>query len=281
MRSRSPGRDAVRSPIRLLQATTFVSTLDRFAMPPMLVVIAGDAGRPAGRGGAGRGALLPRVRADAAGVGSGLRPAGPGPHPAACPCCWPGSRPPASALSRERRASWASPAAWPARSSPRPYPASLIYVGDTVPGDRRQHRDHRPDDRRRAGHRAGLGRRRRPGADLRQLAVASPSPAALRAGPGRAAAAAARAGPDGAPADAAARAAPAVSRSGITLLLLLLAFVEGAVLLGALTLLPRGGRAHRSDRGRGRRRHRVCTASPCFLGARLVGRLSPHWHRPG
>jgi predicted MFS family arabinose efflux permease len=31
-----------RSPIRLLQLTTFVSTLDRFAMPPMLVVIARD-----------------------------------------------------------------------------------------------------------------------------------------------------------------------------------------------------------------------------------------------
>jgi predicted MFS family arabinose efflux permease len=35
-----------RSPIRLLQATAFVSTLDRFAMPPMLVVIAHDLGVP-------------------------------------------------------------------------------------------------------------------------------------------------------------------------------------------------------------------------------------------
>jgi predicted MFS family arabinose efflux permease len=35
-----------RAPIRLLQLTTFVSTLDRFAMPPMLVVIARDLGVP-------------------------------------------------------------------------------------------------------------------------------------------------------------------------------------------------------------------------------------------
>ena len=34
------------SPIRLLQYTTFVSTLDRFAMPPMLVAIAVDLGVP-------------------------------------------------------------------------------------------------------------------------------------------------------------------------------------------------------------------------------------------
>jgi predicted MFS family arabinose efflux permease len=40
MGRRATGRSA--SPIRLLQATAFVSTLDRFAMPPMLVAIAVD-----------------------------------------------------------------------------------------------------------------------------------------------------------------------------------------------------------------------------------------------
>lgn len=39
-------RRPARAPIRLLQLTTFVSTLDRFAMPPMLVVIARDLGVP-------------------------------------------------------------------------------------------------------------------------------------------------------------------------------------------------------------------------------------------
>lgn len=34
------------SPIRLLQTTAFVSTLDRFAMPPLLVAIAADMGAP-------------------------------------------------------------------------------------------------------------------------------------------------------------------------------------------------------------------------------------------
>ena len=34
------------SPLRLLQATTLVSTLDRFAMPPMLVAIATSLGVP-------------------------------------------------------------------------------------------------------------------------------------------------------------------------------------------------------------------------------------------
>ena len=48
MRSRSAGAVPERSrpPILLLQATGFVSTLDRFAMPPMLVVIAHDLGVP-------------------------------------------------------------------------------------------------------------------------------------------------------------------------------------------------------------------------------------------
>ena len=46
--SRSAGTvpERSRSPILLLQATGFVSTLDRFAMPPMLVVIAHDLGVP-------------------------------------------------------------------------------------------------------------------------------------------------------------------------------------------------------------------------------------------
>lgn len=35
-------------PIRLLQATAFVATFDRFAMPPMLIAIAHDLGVPAG-----------------------------------------------------------------------------------------------------------------------------------------------------------------------------------------------------------------------------------------
>ena len=33
-------------PLRLLQATTFVSTMDRFAMPPMLLVTARSLGVP-------------------------------------------------------------------------------------------------------------------------------------------------------------------------------------------------------------------------------------------
>ena len=40
------GRRPTASPLRLLQLTAFVSTLDRFAMPPMLVAIAHDLDRP-------------------------------------------------------------------------------------------------------------------------------------------------------------------------------------------------------------------------------------------
>jgi len=40
------GRGRTASPLRLLQLTAFVSTLDRFAMPPMLVAIAHDLDRP-------------------------------------------------------------------------------------------------------------------------------------------------------------------------------------------------------------------------------------------
>ncbi|HWM75491.1 MAG TPA: hypothetical protein VNQ53_17210, partial [Nocardioides sp.] len=46
MRPSSSSREGTHAPIRLLQATAFVSTLDRFAMPPMLVVIAHDLGVP-------------------------------------------------------------------------------------------------------------------------------------------------------------------------------------------------------------------------------------------
>ena len=63
--SSGPGtgrRRAGLSPIRLLQLTSFVSTFDRFAMPPMLVVIAHDLGVPLAPDRPRRRRLLPGLR---------------------------------------------------------------------------------------------------------------------------------------------------------------------------------------------------------------------------
>ena len=158
MRSRSPGRDAVRSPIRLLQATAFVSTLDRFAMPPMLVVIAHDLGVPLADVRAGSRRLLPRLRAQPAAVGSGLRPAGPGADDAAHPA---GGRVGHAGVRAERLGRCARP-------DPRPGRRLLRRGLPRHPDLPRRHRarvarasrDRAADGRRRDRHRRRLGRRR-------------------------------------------------------------------------------------------------------------------------
>jgi predicted MFS family arabinose efflux permease len=228
-RTRAGGR----SPIRLLQTTAFVATFDRFAMPPMLVAIAHDLGVPlsqvvqaAGVYFLAYGVMQPvwgivsdslgRVRtmrltllvAALATIGSAFV-----------------STPVTLGLARGVAGAFFGAA----------YPASLIYIGDTVPMRRRQ-----PEVTRlmvgvalgTAGASAGAGA-------VAQLATwrvafvvtglaALVLVVLLRSLPEP------PAGPRGrllAP-------LATVLRSPTAVLVLGLAFAEGAVLLGVLTLLP-------------------------------------------
>ena len=212
-----------------------------------------------------------------AGVGHRLRPPRPGPHDAAHACWSPALLTLASALA------WTPLSLGVLRGLAggffgAAYPSALIYLGDTVAGGGPAAR-HRPaDGRGRDRHRARLGRRggarrRRSrggcafvvtGAASLVLAVGCcagcPSPGATRR-PGR----------------RSSRRSATVARSRVTLLVLLFAFAEGAVLLGALTLLPpavenAGATAAVAGAVTG-----VYGVS-VFLGSRLVGRLSPAWH---
>ena len=206
-------------------------------MPPMLVAIAHDLGVPAlpdrhrGR------CLLPGLRAEPAGVGLRVRPARPGAHDAADA---PGRGHPHPVVRAGLVAAVAgrSPRGLAGGFFGAAYPATLIYLGDTVPAASAAAR-HRPaDGRRRARHRRSL----RVGAGLladvaiwraafvvtgvASLVLAVDAAPAARAGSSRSARCPARSH------------CTRSRRSPVTLLVLLFAFTEGAVLLGALTLLP-------------------------------------------
>lgn len=262
-----------RSPIRLLQLTAFVSTLDRFAMPPMLVAIGHDLGVP----------LSEVVRAASAYfLVYGL------------------SQPVWGAVSdrlgrvRTMRLALLLAGVFTLASvlsgSPAvlgvarglaggffgaAYPASLIYLGDTVPVAVRQ----RDIARLMVGVAMGTALasvgagiladalswrlafvvtgvaslvlawmlRRLPEPELGYRSASLPEPLLT------------------------------ISRSRIALLVLLFAFTEGAALLGALTLLPPAVENTGATVALAGAVTGVYGIS-VFLGSWLVGRLSAHWH---
>ncbi|MDF1604239.1 MFS transporter [Nocardioides sp. YIM 152315] len=266
-------RTAQTTSLRRLQATTFVSTLDRFAMPPMLVAIAAGLGAPLSEIVQAAGAYFlvyglcqpvwgavsdrlgrvhtMRLTLLAAGLLSLLSAA-----------AW---SPLSLAVTRGLAGGFFGAA----------YPSTLIYVGDTVAISERQ----RDIARLMVGVAVGTALASVGAgvlADVSSWRVAFvitggasvvlswtlrrlPEPdAALRPGSVR-------------------EAVGSVRRSPVTLLVLLFAFAEGAVLLGGLTLLPpavedAGATAAVAGAVTG-----VYGVS-VFLGSRLVGRLAGSWH---
>jgi MFS family permease len=280
-----------RGSLRLLRTTTFVSTVDRFAMPPMLVVMAGALDVPlaalvhtAGLYFLTYGLMQPvwGVVSDRLGRVRTLR----------LSLLLAGIASAASALSAnvvQLGITRAVAGAFFAAA----VPASLIYVGDTVPGERRQTEV--------TGLMTGVAL----GTALASVGAGAlaqavswrltfivsaafalilvvllrrlPEPALLLPAPGP---------PDGAenpqrtPRKRATEPllAPAgrVVRSGSTLILLLLVFVEGGILLGGLTLLP----AAVEFTGASTTVAGAVTAVygiAVYVFARLTGRMSRHW----
>ncbi|MET0525884.1 MAG: MFS transporter [Nocardioides sp.] len=261
------------TPIRLLQLTAFVSTLDRFAMPPMLVAIAHDLGVPLSQIVTAAGAYflvyglsqplwgfvsdrLGRVRtmrltllvAGILTLSSAL--------------AW---GPVSLGITRGLAGGFFGAA----------YPATLIYLGDTVPAASRQ-----PFIARLmvgvalgtalasvgAGVLADVATwraafvitgvaslvlsrtlRRLPEPELgrRPLSLAAPL--------------------------------HEIRRSRITVLVLAFAFTEGAVLLGALTLMP-PAIEHTGVSSTLAGGVTAIYGMSVFLSSRLIGRLSAHWH---
>ncbi len=222
------------SPLRLLQVTTLVSTLDRFAMPPMLVVIAAGLDVPLTQVVTAAGAYFlvyglgqplwgfasdryGRVRAAAGEPGRG-RPAQPGlravPHRA-------GARHPARAGRRLLR---------------RGVPLALIYLGDTVAPALRQKAI--------TGLMVGVAvgtAVASAGAGLLADVATWRLPFLLTGSAALVLSVLLARLPE--PAVSGTRTTArvslaAISRSRVTLLVLLFALVEGVVLLGSLTLLP-------------------------------------------
>jgi predicted MFS family arabinose efflux permease len=268
---RAPESGPSRSSLRLLQVTAFVSTIDRFAMPPMLLAISRDLGVPlhsvvttAGIYYLTYGAMQPvwgmvsdrlgrvrtlRLTLVLAGVATAASAAVGG----------------ITGLTIARGLAGAFFAA--------AFPASLIYLGDTVPSVRRQQEI--------AGLLVGVAL---------GTAVASVGAGALaqlvswRAAflvTGAAAlllAVALRRLPEpvGVPRQSLLAPVRQVLTSRVALLVLVLAFVEGAVLLGSLTLLP----AAVESAGAGAALAGAVTAVygvAVFVFARLVGSLSRRW----
>ncbi len=262
-----------RPPILLLQLTAFVSTLDRFAMPPMLVVIAHDLGAPLSDIVTAAGAYflvyglsqpvwgtvsdrLGRVRTMrttlvVAGIFTLISAAAWGPV--------------SLGITRGLAGGFFGAA----------YPATLIYLGDTVPALTRQ----RYIARLMVGVAMGTALASVGAGVLADLltwraafvvtGIAAlvvswalrhlPEPVLTRALP-----------------------SPLVPlrqmvRSPITLLLLAFAFTEGAVLLGCLTLLPSAVENAGASVTLAGGITAVYGVS-VFLSSRLVGRLSARWH---
>ncbi|MDQ4055330.1 MAG: MFS transporter [Actinomycetota bacterium] len=262
-----------RSPIRLLQLTAFVSTLDRFAMPPMLVVIAHDLGVPLADIVRAAGAYflvyglsqplwgavsdrLGRVRT----MRLTLLMAG------LCTL--------ASALSGST-AVLAVARGLAGGFFGAAYPASLIYLGDTVPAALRQ----RDIARLMVGVAIGTALASAGAGVLAdalswRLAFVATGVASL------ALVWMLRHLPEpelGYRATSPIEPLLTVARSRIGLLVLLCAFTEGAVLLGGLTLLPPAV----ENAGASVALAGVVTGVygiSVLFGSWLVGRLSMHWH---
>lgn len=266
------GTSEPRSPIRLLQTTAFVSTLDRFAMPPMLVAIAHDLGVPlssvvnaagayflvyglsqplwgmvSDRIGRVRTMRLTLLLAGLCAIGSALT-----------------GSPTTLGIARGLAGGFFGAA----------YPATLIYLGDTVPASVRQR-------------------------DIARLMVGvatSTALASVGAGiladlvswraafvvTGAAAIALAwvlRSLPEPAVHRPGSLLAPIreIGHSRMGMLVLVFAFTEGAVLLGALTLLPPAVEYAGATTALAGAVTGVYGIS-VFLSSRLVGRLSQSWH---
>jgi len=260
-------------PIRLLQLTAFVSTLDRFAMPPMLLAIAHDLGVPLSQVVTAAGAYflvyglsqpvwgsisdrLGRVRTMrlmllVAGVLTLVSAAAWGPV--------------SLGITRGLAGGFFGAA----------YPATLIYLGDTVPAASRQ----RSIARLMVGVAMGTALASVGAGVLADLltwraafvitGLASLVLAWLLkrlAEPEH----------DRQPASPIA-AGRAIARSPITLVVLLFAFIEGAVLLGALTLLP-SAIEHAGSTAALAGGVTAVYGLSVYLSAQLVGRLSVSWH---
>ena len=259
--------------LRLLQVTTFVSTLDRFAMPPMLVAIARDLDAPLSDVVQAAGAYF---------LVYGL-----------CQPVWGAVSDRigrvrtmrltlllAGGLALLSAAAWSPLALLVFRGLAggffgAAYPATLIYIGDTVPIRERQ----RDIARLMVGVATGTAL-----ASVGAGVVADVSSwrvAFVVTGAASVALAwTLRRLPEP---DAAARpgsvreAVGTVVRSPVALVVLVFAFVEGAVLLGGLTLLPPAVESTGASAAVAGAVTAVYGIA-VFLGSRLVGRLAATWH---
>ena len=261
------------SPLRLLQATTLVSTLDRFAMPPMLVAIATSLGVP----------LTQVVTAAGAyflvyGLGQPL---------------W-GFASDRYGRVRTLRTSLVVAGVLSLVSALSPtvlvlgilrglaggffgaaYPSALIYLGDTVAPARRQQAI--------TGLMVGVAvgtAAASAGAGLLADVATWRLPFVLTGSAALVLAVLLRRLPEPTPTGTRATARTslsAIGRSRVTLLVLLFAFVEGVVLLGALTLLPtavESAGASTTVAGAVTGVYGIAV----LVGSSSVGRLSLAWH---
>lgn len=260
------------SPVVLLQSTAFVSTLDRFAMPPMLVAIALDLGVPlsqvvqaAGAYFLAYGLMQPvwGMVSDRFGVVRTLR-----------------VTLLLSAVATTASALALSPLALGLLRCltggffGAAFPAALIYLGDTVPAVRRQGQI----TRLMAGFALGMTAAS-VGAGVLAHLVSWRVVFVLTgvAGLGLSLALRHLAEPATARTRRLTTSIVLTVRSRSTVLILLLAFAEGAVLLGALTLLPPAVEAigvSSAVAGAVTAMYGVSV----FASARLVGRLSQRYH---
>jgi predicted MFS family arabinose efflux permease len=260
-------------PIRLLQLTAFVSTLDRFAMPPMLVAIAHDLGAPLSEVVTAAGAYflvyglsqpvwgtvsdrLGRVRT----MRVTLLLAG--------------------ILALVSAFSWSPVTLGVSRGLAggffgAAYPATLIYLGDTVPAASRQ----RAIARLMVGVAMGTALASIGAGVLADLlswrvafVITGLSSLVLSWTLHRLAEPEVERPPGSAFAPL-----RQLARSPIALLVLLFAFTEGAVLLGALTLLPSAVEGTGASAALAGAVTAVYGVS-VFASSQLVGRLSARWH---
>ena len=261
------------SPLRLLQVTTLVSTLDRFAMPPMLVAIAASLDVPLTQvvtaAGAyflvyGLGQPLWGFASDRYGRVRTLR----------------GSLVVAGALSLVSALSPTVLVLGILRGLAggffgAAYPSALIYLGDTIPPARRQQAI--------TGLMVGVAvgtAAASAGAGLLADVASWRLPFVLTGSAALVLAVLLRRLPEpersGTRATALASLAT-ISRSRVTLLVLLFAFVEGVVLLGALTLLPTAVESTGASTTVAGAVTGVYGLA-VLLGSSSVGRLSLAWH---
>ena len=260
------------SPIRLLQVTAFVSTFDRFAMPPMLVAIAHDLGVPlshvvqaAGAYFLAYGVMQPvwGIVSDSLGRVRTMR----------LTLLLAGLATIASAFAQSPLSLGLTRCLAGAFFGAA-YPASLIYLGDTVPMESRQSQI----TRLMVGVAVGTGAASVGAGALAQLltwrlafVVTGVAALALLLPLGR------LPEPATTPRRNALRPLLDVVRSRSAVLVLILAFTEGAVLLGVLTLLPSAVEATGSTAS-------VAGAVTAVYGvavllfASMVGRLSRRTH---